>query len=85
MIDFDRNKMNFYIKDVIQDSFIEVNEEGAAAAAVRLVRIDIGPPISSYRPPKPFKMYVTRPFFFAIVDEETGLIIFVGSVKDPRQ
>ncbi len=85
LIDFDREKMNFYIKEVIQDSFIEINEEGTEAAAVTEVTLGIVPCSEDYRPPKPFKMHVTRPYFFAIVDEETGLIIFIGSVKDPRQ
>jgi serine protease inhibitor len=39
--------------------------------------------ITSVRPP-PEEFRVDRPFVFAIVDGETGLVLFEGRIVDPR-
>lgn len=70
-----------YINEVIHKSFIEVNEKGTEAAAATSVEMRL---TSAMKEPEPFKMIVDRPFFFAIVDNETGLILFLGSIYDPR-
>ena len=64
-----------YIEKVIHKTFLEVNEEGTEAAAVTLVS---PPPASS---PGPF--IVDRPFFFAIHDNWTNTILFMGIVVEP--
>jgi serine protease inhibitor len=33
--------------------------------------------------PKPFEMFVTRPFFFAIRHNSTGQLWFLGAVVEP--
>lgn len=72
---------NFYVSDVIHRTYIDVNEEGTEAAAVTV--IDVG--ITSVEPVKPedlpFVMDVNKPFFFAIVNEETQANLFVGIVR----
>jgi serpin B len=72
--------MKAYIHDVIHKTFCEVNEEGTEAAAATGVEARL---TSFAEPPKPFKMICDRPFFFAIVDDETGLILFMGSLVNP--
>jgi serine protease inhibitor len=65
-----------YISEVEQRTYIEVNEEGTEAAAVTLVemsRTSMGPP----------SLRFDRPFFFAIRDDATGTLLFLGSVVDP--
>ena len=64
-----------YIEKVIHKTFLEVNEEGTEAAAVTSVSL---PPASS---PGPF--IVNRPFFFAIHDNWTNTILFMGTVTEP--
>ena len=64
-----------FIEKVIHKTFLEVNEEGTEAAAVTLVS---PPPASS---PGPF--IVNRPFFFAIHDNWTNTILFMGIIVEP--
>ncbi|MEL6493604.1 MAG: serpin family protein [Cyanobacteria bacterium J06623_7] len=59
---------------------IEVNEEGTEAAGVT----SIGVRITSARPQKqPFNFNADRPFFFAIRDDITETILFMGNVVEP--
>jgi serpin B len=75
-----RQSGNIYISDVIHKTFVDVNEEGTEAAAVTSVIVGV---TSVQMPEKPFRMIVDRPFFVAIRDNETGLILFMGSIFDP--
>jgi serine protease inhibitor len=61
-------------------TFIEVNEEGTEAAAVTVVAIER----TSAGPEKP-KFIANRPFMYAITEEKTGAILFMGTLKDPLQ
>lgn len=65
-----------FISKVIHKTFVEVNEEGTEAAAATAVVMARG---LSYR----FSMVLDRPFFCAIRDNETGLLLFTGVVQDP--
>lgn len=67
-----------YISDVKHKSFVKVNEEGTEAAAATSVEIRLESAMPHY-----FTMIVDRPFFFAIVDDMTGTIVFMGSVYEP--
>lgn len=69
------------INEVKHKTFVEVNEEGTEAAAVTSVGVAL---TSARMPEEPFKMVVDRPFFCAIRDNQTGTILFMGSIKDPK-
>jgi serine protease inhibitor len=69
-----------YIHDVLHKTFCEVNEKGTEAAAVAGVEVRVA---SFVQPQERFEMICDRPFFFAIADEETGLILFMGSLLNP--
>ena len=67
-----------YITEVKHKSWCEVNEEGTVAAAATSVGIRL-----TSAPPPPFSMKVDRPFFFAIRDRVSGVVLFMGSVTNP--
>lgn len=73
-----KNRPGFAIGDVKHKSFVEVNEEGTEAAAVTSVEM-----VMAAVPAERFEMIVNRPFLFAIQDNETGVIVFLGAVKSP--
>jgi serine protease inhibitor len=67
------------IDQVKHKTFVEVNEAGTEAAAVT----SIGIRATSAMPSEPFKMVVDRPFFCAIRDNQTGSLLFMGSIVEP--
>ena len=68
-----------WVDEVKQKTFIDVNEEGTEAAAVTSVTILQESSIVE----DTFYMEVNRPFFVAITDEQTGAILFMGSITNP--
>ncbi len=70
------------INQVRHKTFIDVTEEGTEAAAV--TSIGIMPTSIPVQPEPPFQMEVDRPFLVAIRDRQTGALLFLGSVVDPR-
>jgi serine protease inhibitor len=75
-------KDNVYISEARQKAFIEVNEEGTEAAAVTSIRMKCFDSVEL--PSKPFEMIVDRPFFCAISDNESGTILFMGAIVNPK-
>lgn len=69
---------NVYVSRARQQVFIEVNEEGTEAAAVTSFGATVE---SAPEPPVPF--IVDRPFLFAIRDDASAALLFVGQVVDP--
>ena len=68
-----------YVSNVIQKAFIEVNEEGAeAAAATGAIMMTKSMPMG----PKP-TFICDHPFLFMIKDNLTGLVLFSGKVIHP--
>jgi serpin B len=89
---FDPNRANFsklagsasgttYVDQAIHKAFISVDEQGAEAAAASAVRVinvsDSGSGMGEIK--------IDRPFLFAIRDQETGTILFMGRVLNPVQ
>ncbi|MBS4016018.1 MAG: serpin family protein [Candidatus Latescibacteria bacterium] len=69
-----------FVSGVVHKTFVEVNEAGTEAAAVTSVFIATA--IADQ--PKPFSMICDHPFFCAIVDDQTGSILFMGAVTNPQ-
>ncbi|MCU0645565.1 MAG: serpin family protein, partial [bacterium] len=68
-----------YIDEVNHKTFVEVNEEGTEAAAVTSVVISERSGNSS----EGFVVRVNRPFIFAIRENHSGTILFIGKIVDP--
>ena len=74
-------KKDLFVQKAVQKAFIEVNEEGAEAAAATGVAMMPG---SAAGKRQPVVFRADRPFIFIIEDSRTGLILFMGRLADPR-
>jgi serine protease inhibitor len=75
-----QSEQNVYISKVKHKTFVEVNEEGTEAAAVTSTEMRA---TSAMRPRERFRMVVDHPFFCAIRDNQTGTVLFMGSIMEP--
>ena len=65
------------VSDIIQESFIKVNENGTKAGVASAVVMDDSAPA-----PQDFEVLkFDRPFVFMIVENESNLPLFIGTVK----
>lgn len=71
---------NLYVSEMIQKTFIEVNELGTEAASVASSTITM----TSMPEPKPLIDF-NRPFVYGIIDKETGLPVFMGIMDNPEK
>jgi serpin B len=71
-----------WIDRVVHRALVEVNEEGTEATAATAILMDAAAAMNS-RPVRTFEMIVDRPFFFAVRDDLTNTILFMGSVEEP--
>jgi serine protease inhibitor len=58
---------------------LEVDEEGSTAAAATGNRFTVGLPREN------FNLVFDRPFLVAIADQESGAILFLGIIGDPKE
>jgi len=63
-----------YLTQVLQKTFVEVNEEGTEAAAATAVGVGV-----TSMPPT---FTVDRPFLFVIRERLSGTILFIGQVNE---
>ena len=69
-----------FIGAVLHNTFLAVDEQGTEAAAVTAL-IMIGGSGRPLVPPRRVEVRVESPFFCAIVDDETGAILFAGAIR----
>ncbi len=83
--DFSRmsSKEGLCISAVIHKAFVDVNEEGTEAAAA--TGIIMAPTAAPFRPQEPIIFRADHPFLFLIRDNQTGSILFVGRVANPKE
>lgn len=69
---------NLFVSDMIHKTFIEVDREGTKAAAVTgvIVKATSMMPI----PLNEYTVRLDRPFIYAIIDEETKIPVFIGTM-----
>lgn len=70
-----------YVDAVFHKSFFSFNEAGVEAAAATAAVINL---TTSFTPPEQVAFFhADRPFFFALVDQTTETLLFVGHVQTP--
>jgi serine protease inhibitor len=74
------NQTPLFIQRVLQKATIELDEQGTRVAVA--TGVDVAAPVSS-PPPTRFEIVADRPFLFAIVHEQTGIVLFLGIVREP--
>jgi len=67
-----------YLSKVQQNTHLTIDEKGTEAAAATSAEIAAGA-----MPSQPFRMIMDRPFFVAVTDRTTGLIVFMGELHHP--
>ena len=69
------------VDEADQKVMIAVDEEGAVAAAVTTLSVQL----RGYTPPpEPIQFVVDRPFLFVLRDERTGADLFIGRIARPE-
>lgn len=72
------------ITQILHKAFIEISEKETEAAAATVVMMGV---TSAYTPPpSELKvMHVNRPFIMIVKDEETGQVLFMGNIVNPKK
>ena len=73
-------KNRLFVSKIKQKAFIEVNEEGAEAAAATFAAVSVFKSVGGNP-----EFRCNRPFMFLIRDNLTGMILFSGHVTDPSK
>ena len=74
----DAGPLNIYVTKAAHDTFLDVHEKGTEAAATTTI-------VSSLvgLPDPPVYFAADRPFIFAILDDASGVILFMGRLSEP--
>lgn len=68
------------IGNILHKAFADVNEDGTEAAAATAVVMELtSAPVQE----DPLTITLDRPFYFAIIDDENGSVLFNGQVVEP--
>ncbi len=70
------------ISDVVHKSFVDVDEKGTEAAAASAANMMLTS--APMEPAKVVEFIADHPFLFLIRDVDTGTILFLGRMADPR-
>ena len=67
-----------FVRDVIHEAFIQVDEKGTEAAAASAIGVDMAGG-------ELLNLSIDRPFIYLIRDANTGAILFIGRVLNPLE
>ena len=70
-----------HIDQVIHQTFVAVDEEGTEAAAATAVGMRA---MAAPAPQEPFRFRADHPFVFLIRDPQSGTILFLGRLNNPK-
>ncbi len=68
-----------HIADVAHKSFLAIDEKGTEAAAMTKVQMDV-----TSMPQIDYTMNINRPYIFAIIDNNSNTILFIGTIFKPE-
>jgi serpin B len=80
---FDREAaggQNLFVSDALHKAFIAVDEIGTEAAAATAIIVD-----ATSAPAEVLSLTLDRPFIYAIYDQQTGSVLFLGRVLNPAE
>ena len=69
-----------FVSFIAQDTFIEVDEAGTEASAVTTIGMEFAAAGPESTPPPTPTIRMDRPFAFAICENTTGAVLFMGKV-----
>jgi serpin B len=69
-----------FISKVLQKTVVSIDEEGGEAAAVTVVEMMV----TSLPPTQKVTFRANRPFLFAIRENSTGVVLFMGKIGKPE-
>lgn len=72
------NNDSIYIDRVLHKTYIEVGEKGTKAGGTTVVEIEKGSAINEKL------IILDRPFLYSIVDNDTGIPLFIGTMENPQ-
>ncbi len=72
---------NIYIGRVIHKTFISVAEKGTKAGAATVIEMRDE---AAYEPMNPKEVYLTRPFVYMLIDTETNVPFFIGTLNSVK-
>lgn len=75
----DTTDIPLYVNQVIQESYISIDEKGVEASAY--TRLDMNG--AAAPPTEELHFYLNRPFLYAIYAPESNVPLFIGTVSDP--
>ncbi len=83
--DFSRmsSSESLYVSAVVHKAFVDVNEEGTEAAAA--TGVVMMPTMAPVKPEEPPTFRADHPFVFLIRDNQTGSILFLGRMTNPKE
>lgn len=70
--------LDLYVQKAFHQAFVEVNEEGTEAAAATGVAMGLKSIMMDFE-----VFRADRPFLFLIMENRTGLVLFIGRVENP--
>ena len=73
---------NLFVDQAVQKTYLNIDEQGLEAAAV--TSISIAPTSGRLEEPEEMTLVFDRPFYFLIEDVESGAVLFIGAINDPR-
>lgn len=68
---------------VLQGVKLNVDEKGTEIVSFGVIGGVLGGVMGGIHPEEPFRMIVKRPFFFAVVDNNTSAILYMGAIVEP--